>query len=140
MFFSLIISSCKQKENVQILNKDLMLYVKRFIEEIDKSKYCKTKYITIEIKHDKIYISNYKPTLRKDFLGCMEFEKSNLYFYSSDEYSNFITINNNNFKSIENNYSNECEPPKDKILLIDKKNGNVLKPLKLNLMNLNHNK
>ena len=143
LFISLIISSCHPKKNVQILNKDLSRHVKNFIDKIDKidkSKECKSKYITIEITKDQIYISNSIPTLRNDFLGFMEFDKSNLYFYSSKEFSNFIKIYDNSFQSIEKNYNNECHPSKGQILLINQNNRNILKPLKLNLENLNTNK
>jgi hypothetical protein len=132
LFISFIISSCHDKKNVQILNKDLILYVKNFIDKIDKSKECQSKYITIEITKDKIYISNATPTLRNNFLGFIEFEKSYLYFYSSKEFSNFIQVYDKSFNPIEKKYNNQCDPSKDQILLINQENRNVLKPENLN--------
>jgi hypothetical protein len=127
VFLIIIISSCEKVENIQILNKELEKHVSIFIKEIEESKECKSKYITIRIVSDKIYISNSEPILSKNFIGFTKFQKSFLYFYSSGNYSNFISVKNNDFRLIEKDYNNGCDPSKDKILNIDVRDHNILR-------------
>lgn len=131
LFFLIAINVCCEKsKNVEIINKDLKNHITTFIKEIETSKECQSKYITVEINSDKIYISNIEPFKSKNFLGFTKLNESFVYFYSSANYSSFISINNNDFKPLEKNYSNECDPSKYKILTRNPKNNSILKLLK----------
>ena len=125
--------SCQNKDNIDILNKSLEKNIVIFIDKVDKNFPCKSNYITVEITGNKIYISNSVPTKANSYLGFKSVKKSMVYFYSTEDYSNFISVNSNEFKAVDKNYTNDCEPSMDQILLIDKKDKNYLKVYKIGM-------
>jgi hypothetical protein len=123
-----LIISCKNDEDVKIINQDLMLEVKSFIKKVDNNPPCNSNNIIIEIFKNKIIINNSEPVFASSFLGSTTIKNSKIYFYSSADYSNFIIATKESSKiiNIDSKTNDNCDPAMDIILLIDKNDRNKL--------------
>ena len=126
VFIFIILISCQNKQSIEIINIDLKKELSIFIKQINKNYPCKSDYIIVEIDNQKIYLSNTNPIDSKDYIGKCNFNKSEVYFYSSVDYSNYIKLNLKLKFETKKIYSNECHPSMDRILIIDKKNNKLI--------------
>jgi len=118
--------SCEKEENLKIINQNLVLELKSFIKEVDENSPCKSDYITIRISENEIKMANYQPELSEDFIGMIEFDKSKIYLFSSNDYSNYVKVIYGKKKEKEKKLESKesCDPPMYRILLIDKRDKN----------------
>ena len=131
MIFGCFFLSCSnsKKDEIEIINPFLISEIKYLTNKIDEKQYCKSDYLSVTVSRNKIYISNSVPSNSDNYLGNCIVGKSKVYFYSNSSfkynYSRYLIVNSPKPFSIDENYSNECHPQVDNILLINNNDGSL---------------